>query len=110
MLQGWFEYYNVQYFSSKLPDGVRVEVFFAGAGADGNRNMGITFACDSKARICIFVDPEFNPEWRGRKFTLLHEMVHLKLGYKDKESREHGPKFQHEMHRLADEGAFEDIW
>lgn len=40
------------------------------------------------------------------KFTLLHEMCHLKCGQK----AAHGPKWQAEMLRLATAGAFKGLW
>lgn len=40
------------------------------------------------------------------KFTLLHEMCHLKHGV----TAGHGPKFEAEMLRLARAGAFEGLW
>jgi len=111
ILQGWFEYYNAQYFSSSLPDGVWANEMYAGAGKDGIPNKGLTFSCNSPARLCISVSPTYNVDWADRKFTLLHEMVHVKLGLVAPKGEDiHGPTFQHEMHRLANEGAFEDIW
>ena len=44
---------------------------------------------------------------RSRLFTLLHEMVHVKL--RDAHWG-HGPKFQTEMLRLARMGAFKHLW
>ena len=40
------------------------------------------------------------------KWSLLHEMVHIKLH----PYRKHGKKFNAEMLRLAQMGAFNDIW
>lgn len=45
---------------------------------------------------------------RQWKFTLLHEMVHLKL--RNETGSFHGHKFQKEMKRLASMGAFRGLW
>jgi predicted SprT family Zn-dependent metalloprotease len=56
--------------------------------------------------IEIRLNPVMRFESKVYKFTLLHEMVHVKLY----PYRFHGKKFDQEMLRLACAGAFNSIW
>jgi predicted SprT family Zn-dependent metalloprotease len=58
----------------------------------------------------IHLDPWLRHSMRVADFTLLHEMVHLKLRYKDTGCSAHGHLFQREMKRLARIGAFNGLW
>jgi Zn-dependent peptidase ImmA (M78 family) len=44
------------------------------------------------------------------RFTLIHEMAHLKVDLKHNRSMHHGKYWQTEMKRLANIGAFEHWW
>jgi hypothetical protein len=54
----------------------------------------------------IHIDPSRHHGNEQIRFTLLHEMAHVKL----LPWRKHGKKFQDEMKRLAGRDAFEELW
>jgi len=111
-LEFWFRIYNKRYFGGRLP------------------NCKVTW-CSPKKKVLghfwskdqpvpgtkEFVDRFYFIEISRRlkfssklwAFTLLHEMVHLKL--RDTEGKsDHGHKFQREMKRLMKLGAFNGLW
>ncbi len=91
--------YNRVYFNGELPVGVRVVFETLPNEMGETRKTGDTFT--------IYIDPSPNKSPRVAAMTLFHEMVHIKLYGKD---FNHGPAFQAEMQRLADAGAFRDLW
>jgi hypothetical protein len=54
----------------------------------------------------IILSSKYKRETALWRLTLLHEMVHLKLGV----TAGHGPKFHTEMVRLSRAGAFKGLW
>lgn len=100
-LKIWYESYNEDYFLSALPKDTVLNY--------GNiwPNMGLTTHENGAYRISI--DADSNKAVRVAQMTLLHEMCHVaQWGHED--MNPHGPKFQACMHRLADEGAFDQLW
>lgn len=99
-LERAFRHYNRKYFDNQLPVPPDVKLCFEDMGKDPV--LGYTdydeekIALDAKTR-------RYDRLWRG---TLLHEMVHLLLP----PGAGHGKKFQAEMLRLAQAGAFKDLW
>jgi hypothetical protein len=99
-LKRFYNTYNRLYFDGKLPE---CHIWWEPLG-------GSTFG------DCLYLEEEkvwrirMNPFMAGWKsvyrFTLLHEMVHVKLSPYLK----HGKKFNDEMLRLAEQGAFNNIW
>ena len=99
-LQGWYETYRQQYFGSKMPDAKVIYADLPGLmGRTEKNNFG---------DFVIRIDKASNPAPKEVLFTLLHEMCHIDMW--QKEFDEHGRLWQYDMHRLADEGAFESIW
>lgn len=97
-LQRAYCYYNRKYFGNNLPSLSQVSIKWGDIEVMGFQ---------SGPRIVI------NQKDRSRdrvwKFTLLHEMVHLWLD--DYVTRsDHGTEFQQEMLRLAEAGAFRNLW
>lgn len=101
-LQKYFRLYNKKYFDDALPEPVLrwAEMkdfghYYSEIVDDQERHI-IEFGKWSAANNSI---------WR---FTLLHELVHLKL--RNKKCTHHGRLFQKEMKRLAANGAFAKLW
>lgn len=96
-LKRWYAKYNRLYFEEKLPNASVWWEPTAGAYAD----------CDLlEGGWRIRVNPSISGWVAMAKWSLLHEMVHIKLH----PYRKHGKKFNAEMLRLAEIGAFNDIW
>ena len=99
-LKTWFNSYNEEYFLGALPQNTIVSY--------GNiDDMGITFRENDVFHIVI--DLKTNRAGRVAMFTELHEMCH-ESQWNLHEAEVHGPKFQSCMHRLADLGAFDNLW
>ena len=96
-LKRWYQKYNRLYFGGTLPDAFVWYEVPAGAYADCQLVDGVW-----RVRI--------NPSLAGwpsiARWSLLHEQVHIMLW----PNRNHGRKFQAEMLRLAEAGAFKDLW
>jgi len=103
-LKRWYSKYNRLYFEGKLPD---VEIWWEPlSNADG-------ITCPvyeiSEGHFSIRLDPGikgFGAYWRT---TLLHEMVHVEL-FKSHSRHQHGKLFQDRMLKLAQDGAFRNLW
>ena len=95
-LHWWFCRYNRKYFGGKLP---AAKVKFSKL-ADGL--LGEMYHGENE----IYVTKDLRKWPRSARFTLFHEMAHLKLGA----AVNHGPSFEREMLRLAKAGAFKGIW
>ncbi len=110
-LQRLYAKFNKQYFNNKLPSlvvGYRSSRYFKKyyphSKASEMRTVAVTeFHKPTKDPIAIYLDKIYC----NRDLDLLHEMVHVKLGF-DEEA--HGEKFDREMLRLAKAGAFHNVW
>lgn len=101
--QDWYRGYNHAYFSDELP-----EVVITNDLKD-DRLMAITDQVGSS--FSIRFNPKFNISMKQRNVNLLHEQCHISLVIeKQFELDDHGIKWQACMHRLANEGAFENLW
>lgn len=96
-LERAFRQYNRKYFDNLLPNPPEAELCW-----ENTQFMGYYQRDEEKIAIAKR-DQRFDRVW---KFTLLHEMVHMHLP----SGSSHGPKFQQEMLRLAQAGAFKDLW
>lgn len=96
-----YNQYNLKYFRNWLPANTLVVW-----GEPGEKRMGLTRK-DEYGRFEIVISRRYNVAESTTDLTVLHEMVHVESWDK---TLEHGPAFQKEMHRLADEGAMEDLW
>ena len=97
-LRRWYAVYNHRYFNGELP--ADIDVFFARlrrCGGDCEIDRGGEFVVRIHYR---------QKHYRTTKYTLLHEMVHVKLN----PYGGHGPRFDEEMLRLAIAGAFHGLW
>jgi len=104
-LKDWYDQYNLKYFANKLPKNTIVKWGNPGLEPDGRKSYAVTIENDGYFEIII--NPELNLGEQTAKMVLLHEMAHISTWAKD---LSHGLVWQKEMHRLADEGAFEDLW
>lgn len=91
--------YNQKYFKDKLPRAV--PIFWCSKDKLDANSMATCFY----TAPAIMVTEELKAFPCVAKFTLLHEMVHLRWP-----KAKHGKKFHKEMLRLAKIGAFKDLW
>lgn len=96
-LRRWYRELNAKWFDGHLLD---VDLLYAPhQGCSGTADQ------DRVGNI-ILINPAYALDARTVKLTLLHEMAHISLW----PYRWHGEKFQEEMQRLAQLGAFKRIW
>lgn len=98
-LKRWFRRYNRRYFDGTLPSDVRISYCWV-TKAHGNCSL------DPDGKFHIRINPDSTGTREGRRFTLLHEMVHVKLW----PVCTHGKAFDAEMLRLAKAGAMRGLW
>jgi len=106
-LTALYKRYNKKYFDNELPAEVPVRLVDMG----NTNSCGLTtlFAEPGLSLHTIYLDSNLVEHDVFLKFTLLHEMVHVKQRPSDNENA-HGQKFDEEMLRLAFRGAFRGIW
>lgn len=93
---------NATYWSGKLPADTIVSF-----GALPPKSMANTTR-DAAGRFHITLEWESNKLPNVARLTLFHEMAHIATW--DAEFNPHGMHWRKEMHRLADAGAFDEIW
>jgi hypothetical protein len=104
-LKGLYNFYNDKYFAGELPQDTKL--FFV------HKIGKSSSVAKSNCAITYFTNPPVIAIQRTKKMKsmryvvadLLHEMSHL-----SKPRAEHGEVFQEEMKRLAEAGAFQDVW
>jgi hypothetical protein len=106
-LRNWFLTYNRRYFNGRLPEDTVLE--WSSKMVSGTiERAHIHGATQCTVKGCDRSFIRMHPKIRNMEcvvlLTLLHAMVHLD-GHIS-----HGPKFQRGMKRLADRGAFRDLW
>ena len=104
-LTGLYEADNRVYFAGKLPP---VTVWL---GENNDSLMGMVLTVDGETYIAI--DSRYNPAGQEEEITLLHEMCHEEAGNEYEpvsgELLAHGPRWHACMHRLMNEGAFDEL-
>ncbi len=95
-LQRTFAAFNVAFFSGQLDSSIRIKF-----GSVGKCVMGEYNSADEQ----IVLNPLLKTLRRFTCLVLLHEMCHVVVA-----GPGHGKKFQTQMCRLANIGAFENIW
>jgi predicted metal-dependent hydrolase len=97
-LKSLYKRYNKKYWKGRLPD---ISVRFADTeGAWGHTHF------EGSEPVYIEINRAVRTWTRTVKFTLLHECCHVACPVQV----EHGPRFDHEMLRLARAGAFHNLW
>lgn len=100
--------YNKKYFDGKLPHDIPVK--FVDMSATSMCGLSTMVATDGLVLQAIYLDSRLQ-EWDNLlKFSLLHEMCHIKLHPVSTADDPHGREFDDEMIRLAFRGAFKGIW
>lgn len=95
-----FRRFNTKYFCGTLPEPLIYYTHIEGGACYGT--------CDwDGERFVICIDPQWASKRAFRHFTVLHEMVHIKQW---SHGITHGKRFHAEMLRLAQNGAFKEIW
>jgi hypothetical protein len=100
-MREWYTVFNNQYFKNKLPPSLPIKFHRL------KNQLGVTLFIDDHP-LCINLDSRLKTgDFSRTIMTLLHEMCHVAIyrGHK-----EHGPKFQSRMLKLAQQGAFADWW
>lgn len=108
-MQQYYISYNVKYFDGRLPIDTLVEcspLHIDDLGYQGETSK------DNKGRYQITIAQELCEGERVYLPVLLHEMVHIDIGDRENDTGPflHGPLFHDEMRRLAEAGAFDDLW
>lgn len=103
-LEPWYQGYNVLYFNQSLPTDVVIT-----HELEDDHFMGISYRAGG--RYWIEMNLKYEPSPKQSKLILLHEMCHVDLWVEgEDEPDDHGPKWQHCMHGLANMRAFESLW
>jgi hypothetical protein len=105
-LKGLYNIYNEKYFSNELPVGTKL--FFVRrigkSKSPEKSNCASTYFYADKPPVVLIQRTKVK-SMRYVVADLLHEMVHV-----SKPRADHGEVFQEEMKRLANAGAFVDVW
>lgn len=91
---------NTAYFQNKLPSNPRISLDLY-----NNTELAISYRIE-KDRPVIQFNPEYNLTRVQAELTELHEMCHISLP----KGEEHGSRWLGCMHRLATEGAMDQLW
>ena len=94
-----YSHFNKVYFGNKLP--TPMVLYFGGTKADGD----MQFMESGTVRIRIHEDLKRHLDMAA--IALLHEMIHVHLGYDYK--GEHGMRFESEKVRLFMAGAYDKV-
>ena len=96
-----YSHFNKEYFGNKLP--LPMLLIFGGTKVDVDGNM--QFMESGTVRIRINKDYKKHPDMAA--IALLHEMIHVHLGYEYK--GDHGTRFESEKFRLFMAGAYDKV-
>lgn len=101
-LDPWYRGFNQKYFQDRLPAAIITH------DLKDDRYMAITEIVGQTYHIAF--NPRYNQSPVQERENLLHEMCHVEVYTEGDEFDAHGMKWQHCMHRLADEKALENVW
>ncbi len=104
-LKHWYDKYNAKWFGGELPSHTAL-LWEPLVQADGETCN--VYEVDH-GQFMIKLDPSTKGFPKMWKLTLFHELCHLALWPKHPKSQ-HGKPFQQEMQRLANAGAFRNLW
>jgi hypothetical protein len=104
-LRYWYNWYNKKYFKNKLPKTLSVHY-----GKLKRNRLGIVcFLIKNWVPVELVVSQKFRTGLGSDDLaiaTMLHEMVHISIGGKE---RKHGPRFRKEVKRLSRAGALDKL-
>ena len=106
-LKDAFLIYNEEYFYGGLPTTTKIRL----ADLTEDDRMGSLEKLEDGTWL-ILIDIHSHPLEKEAEFTEIHEMCHLEnhIRYLGEGVDGHGPNFQSCMLRVAQKGAFKDIW
>jgi len=103
-LEQLYAEYNDLYFGGGLPT---IPVKWGKV----HKSHAAEFVTYEDGTLAIVISPKLKTYTCWAYLTLIHEMAHVKLrNFKGDDGDLHGPKFQREMKRLANAGAFNGLW
>jgi hypothetical protein len=105
-LKGLYNFYNYKYFNNELPKGTTL--FFVpkiGKSKSPEKSNCARTYFYAEIPPVIIIQRTKVKSMRYIAADLLHEMAHI-----SKPRAEHGKVFQKEMKRLANAGAFYEVW
>lgn len=98
-----YEPLNDAWFDGKLPHDTTVSYNEA-----SGRYIGVTHQVGD--HFDIFINSYYDRSVNEAEFTELHEMCHVAVAVSGYEYEQHGPRWQRCMLRLAQQGAFTELW
>jgi hypothetical protein len=112
-LTAWYNGYNQMYFNNELPKAGTLsppDVIIDFHLRDPKK-MGVTIFGEADGYIRMSFNPDYIKSEKTLRLTLLHEQCHIELFVEDVHTLDdHGPEWQACMLRLAEKGAFHDLW
>lgn len=93
---------NDNFFGSRLPKDTKIQL------TDLPGDMATVEETDA-GQFLIRIDRRKNPILKQAEMSLIHEMCHIDT-WEDPTSHKHGEGFQVCMRRLAQQGAFNNLW
>jgi len=109
-----YKHYNREFFGGRLPDGVKL--YYAPKLDKVNTKDGkhrstcaVTYFY-KEAPPKIIIRKTATSNMRHIASDLLHEMTHIAKPKADCENRNQNSEFQKEMKRIANAGAFNQVW
>lgn len=105
-LKGLYNFYNYKYFNNELPKGTKLFFTYKIGKSKSieKSDCASTYFFADKPPV-ILIQRVKAKKMRYVVADLLHEMVHVA-----KPRADHGKVFQQEMKRLANAGAFMNVW
>jgi hypothetical protein len=98
-----YSQYNERWFKNRLPTDTVIQYYSMPDFDIGQTN-------EDDGHYHIFVNSYYNRDKHSAEFTLFHEMCHVEVNLAGEELETHGSKWQGCMLRLANAGAFHDVW
>jgi hypothetical protein len=109
-VDGWYKATNETYFDNKLPLDTKIEIHEIPPDVNSDYTVAQTTPLGN-GQYLIEIDPRFNLIGDEEALSLDHEVCHVFLLQQNNNGdTKHGARFQGCMKRLADEGAFQDLW
>lgn len=109
MVQKWYNEFNSRFFEGRLPPDI--EVRFAVTDDDKDQLGDDCAGVYVHSLKLILLDSYIREYWKVLKYSLLHEMVHVRwpdhVSHED--TADHGMIFQREIVRLFEAGGYDGL-
>lgn len=102
LLYQWYKEYNDEYFDNKLPKETIIDFNLK------NGDMAVSEFPDFKT-FHISFDPHYVAAQRTGRFTLIHEMCHIRTWAEAVSGVDHGPRWRTCMLGIDQQGGFRNI-